>query len=204
VVSVDYPNAPEARFDAAIETDYSALLWIHRQARELAIDPARVAVMGESSGGGHAALLAITARDRGEAPICFQALTYPMLDDRTGSRRAMPPHLGAFGWTATANRFGWGCFLGQAPGTDAVPVSGAPSRVESVADLPPTFVSVGALDLFVDEDITFAQRLVEAAVPTELLVVPGAFHGFDLMAPGSALAARFAAARLDALRRAFA
>jgi acetyl esterase/lipase len=137
-------------------------------------------------------------------PVLFQALIYPMIDDRTGSLRVMPPHLGAFGWNADANRLGWRCFLGQEPGTDAVPACAVPARVENVVGLPPAFIGVGALDLFVDENIAYARRLIEAGVATELIVVPGAFHGFDMMARDSAASRRFATAKLDALRRAFA
>jgi acetyl esterase/lipase len=204
IVSVDFRNAPEARYSESLEDNYAALRWLHTHAAQVGVDPERIAIMGESGGGGHAALLAIAARDRGEFAVLFQMLIYPMIDDRTGSSRGMPSHLGAFGWNADANRFGWRCFLGQEPGTDAVPQAAVPARVANLAGLPPTFIGVGGLDIFVDENIEYARRLIEAAVPTELLVVPGAFHGFDMIAKGSAAARRFSAAKLDALRRAFA
>jgi acetyl esterase/lipase len=204
IVSVDFRNAPETRYEGSLEDNYAALRWMQAHAEELGIDDGRIALMGESGGGGHAALLAIAARDRGEIPVLFQMLIYPMIDDRTGSSRPMPSHLGAFGWNADANRFGWRCFLGQEPGTDDVPATAVPARVTSVAGLPPTFIGVGALDIFVDENIAYARRLIEAGIATELVVVPGAFHGFDMIARTSAAARRFTAAKLDALRRAFA
>lgn len=204
IVTVDYRKAPETRYDGSLEDNYAGLRWMYEHAEELGVDPARIALLGESGGGGHAALLAIAARDRGEFPVLFQALIYPMIDDRTGSLRVTPPHHGAFGWNADANRFGWRCFLGQEPGTDAVPACAVPARIESLVGLPPAFIGVGALDLFVDENIAYARRLIEAGVATELIVVPGAFHGFDMIARDSAAARRFAAAKLDALRRAFA
>jgi len=204
IVSVDFRNAPETRYDGSLEDNYAGLQWTHHHAAELGIDRSRIAVMGESGGGGHAALLAITARDRGEIKLLFQMLIYPMIDDRTGSTGATPPHLGAFNWNADANRFGWRCFLGQEPGTDRVPSCAVPARLQSVAGLPSTFIGVGALDLFVDDNLDFAGRLLHAGVPTELLVVPGAFHGFDLVARDAAVSKRFNAAKLDALRRAFA
>jgi acetyl esterase/lipase len=203
IVSIDFRNAPETRHDGSLEDNYAGLQWTHRHADELGIDRSRIAVMGESGGGGHAALLAMAARDRGEMQLLFQALIYPMIDDRTGSSRATPPHLGAFNWNADANRFGWRCFLGQEPGTDLVPSAAVPAR-QSVAGLPSTFIGVGALDLFADENVNFTRRLLDAGVPTELLVVPGAFHGFDLVASDADVSKRFNAAKLDALRRAFA
>jgi acetyl esterase/lipase len=204
IVTIDYRKAPETRYDGSLEDNYAGLRWMYAHAEEFGVDRARIAVLGESGGGGHAALLAIAARDRGEVPLLFQALIYPMIDDRTGSSRAVPRHLGAFNWNAEANRFGWRCFLGQEPGTEMVPVSAVPARLESVVGLPPTFIGVGALDLFVDENIVYARRLLEAGVPTELVVVPGAFHGFDLMAKETAVSRRFTAAKLSALQRAFA
>lgn len=204
IVSVEYGNAPETRYDGSLENNYAALRWMYAHADELGIDSARIAVLGESGGGGHAALLAIAARDRGEVPLLFQALIYPMIDDRTGSSRAVPRHLGAFNWNAEANRFGWRCLLGQEPGTATVPANAVPARIENVAGLPPTFIGVGALDIFVDENILYARRLLEAGVPTELVVVPGAFHGFDMMAKEAAVSKRFTAAKVGALRRAFA
>ena len=146
VVSVDYRLAPEARWHESLEDNYCALLWVHEQAHALGIDPQRLAVAGESAGGGHAALLALAARDRGEVPIAFQCLTYPMLDDRSGTSRAIADHIGFYGWNGDANRFGWECFLGCNPGGPAVPAEAVPSRHENLGGLPSTWIAVGALD----------------------------------------------------------
>jgi acetyl esterase/lipase len=75
--------------------------------------------------------------------------------------------------------------------------------VESLAGLPPTFIGVGSIDLFVDEDIEYARRLVNAGVPTELQVVPGGYHGFDLLVREAPISTRFTAAWMGALKRAF-
>ena len=203
-VTVEYRLAPETTYAGSVEDNYASLLWLYRHADEVGVDPQRLAVMGESAGGGHAALLAIAARDRGEVPLAFQLLVYPMLDDRTGSTREVPPQMGRIVWTATANRFGWGAFLGQEAGGASVPSAGVPARVASVEGLAPAFIGVGGIDLFVLEDIEYARRLIEAGVPTQLLVVPGAFHGFDGLAADTAIAQRFNAAKLDALRGALA
>ena len=204
IVTIDYRNAPEARFHQSREDDYCGLKWVWDNAAMLGVDRTRIALLGESGGGGHAALLAIAARERGEIALCYQALIYPMLDDRTGSSRETAKHIGYFGWNADSNAFGWHSFLGVEPGTADVPIAAVPSRIEDLSGLPPTFIGVGALDLFVEEDIEYARRLIAAGVPTELLVVPGAHHGFDVFAPGTAIADRFKAAKRDALRRAFA
>lgn len=199
-VSVDYRLAPETTFAGSIEDNYAALKWLHAEAALLGVDNRRIAVMGESAGGGHAALLAITARDRGEVPLCFQCLIYPMLDDRTGTSRKMPPHVGNIVWTAEKNRFGWESFLGVKPGGRSVP-GGVPARVSNLTGLPPAWIGVGSIDLFVDEDVDYAQRLNSAGVPTELIVVAGAFHGFDSPFFPANISRRFNAAKLDALRR---
>lgn len=204
IATVEYRLAPETRYTGSIEDNYAALRWVHAHAAELGVDRARIAVMGESAGGGHAALLALTARDRGEVPVFFQMLVYPMLDDRTGSSRAAGKNIGTLGWTVGANRFGWESFLGRKPGGDNVPAAAVPARVADLEGLPPAFIGVGGIDLFVEEDIEYARRMAHVGVPVELLVVPGAFHGFDKFAAQTAIARRFTAAKLGALKRAFA
>lgn len=203
IVTVEYRLAPETRFAGSIEDNYAGLRWMHASAAEIGVDPARIALLGESAGGGHAALLAFAARDRGEVPLVLQALVYPMLDDRTGSTRAVPPFIGRVIWDAEANRYGWRAFLGAEPGGAGVPAAGVPARHEDLRGLAPAFIGVGGADLFVGEDIDYARRLTEAAVPTELLVVPRAFHAFDRVAEDTAIARRFTRAKMNALRRAF-
>lgn len=200
VVSVDYRLAPETRYTGSLEDNYAALLWLYRHAAELGVDRRRIAVMGESAGGGHAALLALAARDRGEVPLAFQCLVYPMLDDRTGTTRAVPPPIGTIGWDAKANAFGWESFLGRTPGGTSI--LGVPGRAQSLANLPPTWIGVGSIDLFVQEDMAFAERLIAASVPVECLVETGAFHGFDVIAENTDITKRFTASKIEALRRA--
>jgi len=204
VVSVDYRLAPETHFPGSLEDNYTALRWLYQNSDELGVDRKRIAIGGESAGGSHSALLAIAARDRREIPILFQLLIYPALDDRTGSTRQPPPSIGQFVWNAGSNRFGWTSFLGVPAGSPTVPAGAVPARVENLAGLPPAFIGVGALDLFVDEDVEYARRLINAGVPTELLVVPGAFHGFDVFVPDAAVSKRFTESWMVALRRAFA
>jgi acetyl esterase/lipase len=203
VVSVDYRLAPETRYPGSLEDNYAALKWVHAHAAELGIDRSKIAVGGESAGGGHTASLAIHARDRNEVPIVFQLLSYPQLDDRTGSTRPVPPAIGHFMWTSSANRFAWSSLLGVPAGSSKVPVAAVPARVASVAGLPPAWIGVGSIDLFAEEDIEYARRLVHAGVATELLVVRGAFHGFDLLAPDAEASKQFSASWKSALRKAF-
>ncbi|MBS0363555.1 MAG: alpha/beta hydrolase [Proteobacteria bacterium] len=201
IVTVEYRLAPEATYEASIEDNYAGLRWLNVHADELGVDPKRIAVFGESAGGGHAAILANLATDRGEFPVAFQCLIYPMLDDRTGSTRSVPDHIGRLAWDADWNVLGWACFLGRPPGVEGVPAIAVPSRRKDLRNLPPAFIGVGAIDLFVEEDIDYAARLIQAGVPTELLVTPGGFHGFDIFAPESATAQSFERAKLNALRR---
>jgi len=201
VVSVNYRLAPETRFPGSLEDNYTALSWLYANADKLGVDRKRIAVGGESAGGGHSAALAIAARDRREIPIAFQVLIYPMLDDRTGSSRPVPPHIGAFVWTAENNAFGWTSFLGVPAGSKNVPAGSVPARVRNLAGLPPAFIGVGSIDLFVDEDIDYARRLVDAGVPTELHVIPGAYHGFNLLVPNAAVTSRFTEYWTNALTR---
>lgn len=168
------------------------------------MDRARIAVGGESAGGGHAAALAIAARDRGEVELAFQLLIYPMLDDRVGSGVDPAAHQGRHIWTRGSNCFGWSGHLGALWGGAEIPALAAPARSTELTGLPPTFIGCGGLDLFIDEKLAYAQRLMAAGVPVELLIVPGAYHGLDLAAPEANVSQRFTNAWRSALRRAIA
>lgn len=203
VVSVDYRLAPECPFPAGLDDCYAALEWLYCNAPSLGLDPDRIAIRGESAGGGLAAALAIRARNAGGPPIRFQLLVYPMLDDRTVASEAHP-YAGEFVWDGPSNRFGWHCWLGQAPGAFEVPPLAAPARVADLSGLPPTCITTAALDMFAEENLEYARRLLRAGVPTELYLAPGAFHGFEAMAPEADVSQRFIALADDALKRAFA
>lgn len=180
IVSVDYRLAPETPHPGPVEDCYAALKWLHAEAAVLGVDPARIAIKGESAGGGLAAALALLARDRGGPAIRHQHLIYPMIDDRTGSTVEPSPQTGEFVWTPEANRIGWRALLGGAPGGADTPPHAAAARATNLGNLPPAFIATGALDLFVEEDMDYARRLMRAGVPTELHVYPGAYHGFDI------------------------
>lgn len=194
IVSVNYRLAPETSFPGNVEDCYAGLAWTFAQSASLGLDARRIGVMGESAGGGLAAALALLARDRGAYRLAFQHLVYPMLDDRTCVAAEPHPYTGEFIWNAHNNRFGWASLLGREPGGAGVSPYAAPSRATDLRGLPPTFISTAALDLFLEEDLDYARRLMRAGVPTELHVYPGAFHAFDLM-PGADIAE---AARRDA------
>lgn len=202
VASVEYRLAPETPFPGGLEDCYAALVWLAEHADELGLDRGRIAVRGESAGGGIAAALAILARDRGGPPLRFQMLIYPMLDDRTVIGEPHP-YAGEFVWDGPSNHFGWLSWLGREPGSAEVPPLAAPARITDLTGLPPTFIAAAALDMFVEENLDFARRLLRAGIPTELYLAPGAFHGFEAMAPEAGVSRRFIACGDDALRRAF-
>lgn len=179
IASVDYRLAPETAHPGPVEDAYAGLQWLYAKADELGVDRKRIGVMGESAGGGLAAALALVARDRGEIPLAFQHLIFPMLDDRTGTEADPHPYVGEFIWSPAHNRFGWASLLGQAPGAADVHYHAAPARAPDLSGLPPTFISVGALDLFLEEDLEYARRLSRVGVPIELHVYPGAYHGYQ-------------------------
>lgn len=201
VVSVDYRLAPETIWPGALHDCYAALCWLHDNSAALNIDPLRIAVMGESAGGGHAAALALHVRDHGGPAIRMLLLDAPMLDDRTGTTAEPHPHNGHFVWTPELNRFGWRALLGVEPGGPNVPDQAVPARAANFSSLPPCFISVGALDLFLDENLEWVRQLSRAGVPVELHVIPGAYHGFAAAASAPQVAAVMAL-RKTALDRA--
>ena len=200
-VSVDYRLAPEHPFPAPVEDCYAGLKWLFTHTSEFGVEASRIAIGGASGGGGLCAGLALMVRDRGEVPVAFQLLIYPMIDDRNvtaASYAITDPRM----WNRESNRLGWKAYLGRDGGGADVSPYAAPSRATDLSKLPPAYIPVGALDLFVDENIEYAQRLIQAGVPTELHVYPGAFHGFDLFAPSAKVSKQFKADRDDALKRA--
>jgi acetyl esterase len=197
VVSVDYRLAPEHPFPAPLEDCYSALCWLAGEAGALGADPGRIAVSGQSAGGGLAAGLALLARDRGGPALCFQVLGIPELDDRLAT-----PSMVAFTdtplWNRPAAERSWRYYLGDAAG-DAPSPYAAPARAEDLAGLPLAYVSTSEYDPLRDEGIVYALRLLQAGVSVELHQFPGTFHGSTLIP--SAVSRRQQAELLDALRR---
>jgi acetyl esterase/lipase len=177
VVSVDYRRAPEHPFPTPLHDCYDALQWL---ASRPDVDPARIAIGGASAGAGLTAALALLARDRGEIRPAFQLLSYPMLDDRTATRTDLDESRVRM-WNNESNRFGWTSYLGNLSGAPAVSGLAVPARHDDLRDLAPAWIGVGTFDLFHDEDVAYARRLREAGVSCELDVIPGAFHGFDVV-----------------------
>jgi acetyl esterase/lipase len=201
VVSVEYRLAPEHPFPAALEDCYAALEWMADDASELGVDTARIAITGPSAGGGLTAGLALLARDRGEISVAFQAPIYPMIDDRNDTPSGYE-NADSRLWGRRYNENGWKAYTGTGTGERSVSQYAAPTRAAELSGLPPAYIAVGALDIFLDEDIEYARRLMRAGVATELRVYPGLFHGSDIFAPTAVSSRRFIADRDEALRRA--
>lgn len=186
VFDIDYRVAPEAPYPVPVEDCYTALQWLHEHVEDFNIDPARIAVMGDSAGGGLMAGVALLARDRAlSPPLAKQILIYPMLDDRNN----IPlPSIEPFAvWNSVDNITGWTAYIGDKAGKDGVSPYAAPARADTVKELPPTYIDVGELDIFRDEIIAYGSRLLAADVSTELHVYPGVPHGFERMAQGISL-----------------
>ena len=193
VASVEYRLAPEHPYPAALDDCYAALQWLIAHDD---IDQRRIVVAGVSAGGGLAAALTSRWLDAGQVDLAGQVLAYPMLDDRTVQRSRAA---GARGWTPEDNEFGWKSYLGCEPGADVVSAYAAPPRRNDLSGLPPTWIGVGTADLFHHEDVDYANRLRAAGVLTQLEVVAGAFHGFDVAGAHTAIARRFTESRLTAM-----
>ena len=175
-VSVDYRLAPEHPFPAGLEDCYAALCWLAAEADALGVDPARIAVAGQSAGGNLAAATCLLQRDRSGPAICFQLLEIPELDDRLDT-----PSMREFVDTPVWNRpnaiWSWRHYLGPSHQGEVSPFA-APARVTDLSGLPPACVTVAEFDPLRDEGILYAHALMQAGVPTELHAQPGTFHGF--------------------------
>jgi acetyl esterase/lipase len=198
MLAVDYRLAPKHPYPVPVEDCYAGLRWLAEHAGELGVDPTRIAVMGDSAGGGLAAAVALLARDRGGPALAAQILIYPMLDDRNTTP---DPEIAPFAvWSYDDNITGWGALLGDAIGGPDVPAYAAPARATDLSDLPACYIEVGQLDIFRDEDLTYAQRLSRAGVNVEFHLRPGVPHEFETYAHTSDVARRSGADRLRSLR----
>jgi acetyl esterase/lipase len=198
MLSVEYRRAPEHPFPTPLEDAYAALRWLHEHAAELGVDPSRVGVMGDSAGGGMAAALTILARERGGPKIARQILLMPMLDDRT--KTPDPEIASSVLWSYDDSATAWPALLGDAAGGPDVPATAAPARLEDATGLPPAYIEVGQIDVFRDEDTTYATKLSRAGVPVEFHIHPGAPHEFDSIAFDSDVARRAIADRVRVLK----
>ena len=202
VVSVDYRLAPENPYPAGLEDCYAAWCWLHDNADRLGVDANRVAVFGQSAGGGLSAALALLVRDRKAPPMCFQFLGIPELDDRlqTASMRAFTD---TPLWSRPNAVISWNAYLGdayQAGGAD-VPAYAAPARATDVRGLPPAYISAMEFDPLRDEALLYGLKLLEAGVAVEIHAFPGTFHGSSLVSQ-AAVSRRQEREMLEVLRRA--
>lgn len=182
VLTIDYRLAPENPYPIPLDDCWAALQWVYAHAKELCIDANRIALMGESAGGGIAAALTLLARDRAlSPPLAKQILVYPMLDDRTKTN-----HVGELAfWDEMDNVTAWTAYLGPDVGTDMTEAYAAPARVESVVGLPPLYLDCPQLDMFVHEGMDYARRFLAANIPTECHIYTGLPHGFEALAPSA-------------------
>ena len=199
-LAVEYRLAPEARAPTLVTDAYAGLEYLHAQAAQLGIDPLRIGIMGDSAGGGIAASLAYYAKQNGGPAIKKQILVYPMLDDRN---LAVDLETAPFAmWTTDDNKTGWGALLNGKEGSDSVGPIDAPARmtVAEAQGLPPTYMDVGQLDIFADENLQFAQKLGKAGVDCEFHLIPAVPHVFDSIAPTSTVAQAALGWRVQAIQ----
>ena len=195
VINYDYTLTKEAPYPAALNDAYAGLKYIYENADELKIDKNKIILHGESGGGGLAACLALYTKDQKEIPLLGEVLVYPMLDYRTGSDADTykNPYTGEFLVTKEDLKLCWEkMFAGQTiPDDRMIYASPSVATVDQVKGLPATYIIVGSLDAFVNEDVDYANKLTQAGVPTELFVENGVPHAYDLVANDTEQKARF-------------
>ena len=199
VISVDYRLAPENKFPAAVDDAWAATRWIAAHGAELGIDPARLAVGGDSAGGNLAAVVALLARDAGGPKISLQVLTYPVTD--LGAETKSYADL-AEGYMLTRDSMRWFRAHYLSKEEDALDWRVSPIRATSLAGLPPALVITAGFDPLRDEGQAYALRLSEAGVSVDAVCFGGMIHGFVPM--GRLIDTSFRAVTLiaDSLRQA--
>ena len=179
VVSVDYRLAPEHPYPAPLDDCFTAHLWFHQNAASLGVDTDRIAVCGQSAGGGLAAALALLVRDREAPPLVFQFLSIPELDDRLETA-SMAAFVDTPLFDRPAAEASWRHYLGDE--SDEVSPYAAPARADDLRGLPPAYISTMEFDPLRDEGIRYGLALLEAGVSCELHSFPRTFHGSAIVA----------------------
>ncbi len=175
VVAVDYREAPEHRFPAAVEDAYAAASWVAANARELGVDASRLAVGGESAGGNLAAVVCLMVRDRGGLAIRQQWLAYPVMDYSFGTGSYAEVGAG-YGLEQRSMEWFWNHYLG--PNGEGSNPYASPLRASDLTGLPPAVIVTCEFDPLRDEGTAYAERLSQAGVPVELRCVQGVNHAF--------------------------
>ena len=183
VVSPDYTRSTDAPYPAALNDCYNALLWMYRNSNKLGIDPNKLAIGGDSAGGGLPAFLVLLNRDKAHIPLKLQMPLYPMIDYRHTSTSADND---APVWNTKSNDAAWKMYLDKAYASGKVSKYASPALETDYHDLPPTITYVGNIEPFYDETLTYIEQLKSAGVPVYSRVFDGCFHGFDITVPGSA------------------
>lgn len=182
VVFVEYTRSPEARYPVAIEQAYATARWITTDGAAAGLDPARLAVAGDSVGGNMAAALTILAKQRGDVTFVHQSLYYPVTDasQSTDSYRefADGPHL-----TAKAMAWFWDAYLPEFDRRAEITASPLRATADDLAGLPEAFVVVDENDVLRDEGEAYARHLTAAGVPTTSVRYNGTIHDFLMLNP---------------------
>ncbi len=198
VISVDYRLAPEHPYPAALDDVMDGLAWTSQNLSKW--NASKIAIVGDSAGGGLAAAAALRNRDEGKVDLAAQILVYPMIDDR--NLGPDPRFTGPFiVWTFDNNTCGWNSYLGGQAGANNTSIYAAPARAQDLTGLPATYIDTGTKDIFLDEDIAYAKALRAAGVTVEAHVWNGAPHGFDYFAARTALGRKAWQARFDFVAR---
>ena len=192
IVSPEYRLAPEHPYPAPVDDCHEAWQWMLSNSSQRGIDTKRIAIGGESAGGGLAAGLVLRIHDEGGQRPIAQWLLCPMLDDRTAQDRSLDA-ADHYIWNNKLNLAGWTSYVGNKIGTDQVPSYAAPARRSDFNGLPKAWIGVGDVELFYQEDKKYADSLKSAGVPCELDVVAGGPHAFEGMAPDAQVSKDYAA-----------
>ncbi|MBI1890859.1 MAG: alpha/beta hydrolase [Burkholderiales bacterium] len=178
IFSVNYRKGPECKFPAAHDDAYAALRWVIENAAKMRINPDRIAVGGDSSGGNLATVSAIRLRDEGGPPLAFQLLIYPGTDFRFGT----PSHeRNGHDYMLTKKTLDYFCACYLNSDEDKLDWRMSPTLAPNLAGLPPALILSGGFDPLVDENEIYAQRLKEAGVTVEYVCYSGQIHGFITM-----------------------
>ncbi|MFT6006495.1 MAG: acetyl esterase [Pseudoalteromonas tetraodonis] len=198
IASVNYRLAPEHPFPAALFDCFCTLKWLISNANQLNIDSTRIALVGESAGGGLAAGLCHYLRDHTDIKIALQLLLYPMIDHQN-IVPASDKQSDTYVWSRANNAFGWKSYLAGGVNESMLSYAVPTTRIDHIG-LPRTSVHVGDLDLFYQENQQYVDDLLDAGVNAQLISYPGCYHAFNAIAADAEISKQFESDLLTTIR----
>jgi acetyl esterase len=180
VIFVEYTRSPEARFPVAIEEGYAVTKWVFENGKTINVDPARIAVAGDSAGGNIATAVTLLAKERNGPGLRFQVLFYPVTD-ASFNTHSYEQFSQGYLLTREAMQWFWNHYAQNTATRDRPTASPLRASIQELRNLPPALIITAECDVLRDEGEAYAAKLKQADVPVIATRYPEMIHDFVML-----------------------